>query len=227
MLSSKHDLSSINRASISLRSALAMEWCRIARHGSGQPGDFDVPVTVVFAAPDRAARRRPIGIGIGAIVVHGSAPTAHNITAHCPLAHDEDSEALAGERSKERRSSLLADRFHAHRWCRHAARRLGADPVKSVTQIPSVATKVDLVTGEETHEPAAWTILPPPADKCQVCAVKYGADEPHNAQSLYYQMTFAGMIGRPPTWADAMAHCEAPVGGRTTEARRMDGAAGR
>jgi hypothetical protein len=72
-----------------------LEWCRIAR-GSGQPGDFDVPVIVVFAAPDRAAWRRPIGIGIGAIVVHGFAPTAHNITAHCPPAHDEDSDALAG-----------------------------------------------------------------------------------------------------------------------------------
>jgi hypothetical protein len=62
--------------------------------GVGQPGDFDVPVIVIFATPDRAARRRPIGIG--AIVVHGSAPTAHNITAHCPTAHDEDSDALAG-----------------------------------------------------------------------------------------------------------------------------------
>jgi hypothetical protein len=61
----------------------------------GQPGDFDVPVTVVFAAPDRAARRRPIGIGIGAIVVHGSSPTAHNITAHCPPAHDENSDITA------------------------------------------------------------------------------------------------------------------------------------
>ena len=64
--------------------------------GSGQPGDFDVQAIVVFAAPDLAAWRRPIGIGIGAIVVHGSAPTDHDIPAHCPPAHDEDSEALAG-----------------------------------------------------------------------------------------------------------------------------------
>jgi len=69
-----------------------LEWCRIAG-GSGQPGDFDVPV-IVFAASDRAAWRR--SIGIGAIVVHGSAPTAHSITAHCPPTHDEDSDALAG-----------------------------------------------------------------------------------------------------------------------------------
>ena len=38
----------------------------------------------------------PIGIGMGAIVVHGAAPTDHNIPAHCPPAHDEDSGALAG-----------------------------------------------------------------------------------------------------------------------------------
>jgi hypothetical protein len=95
----------------SWRQGRSLEWCRIAR-GSGQPGDFDVPVIVDFAAPARAARRRPIGIGIGigAISVHGAAPTDHNITAHCPPpydddsditthrppAHDEDSDALAG-----------------------------------------------------------------------------------------------------------------------------------
>jgi len=78
----------------------------------------------------------------------------------------------------------------------------------SVTQIPSTVTKVDLATGEETHEAAAWTVVPPPADACPVCAVKHGPNEPHNAQSLYYQMTFHGMIGRAPTWADAMAHCD-------------------
>ena len=65
--------------------------------GAGQPGDFDVPVIVVFAAPDRAARRRPIGIG--ATVdrrVHAPAPASHDITAHGPPAHDENSDALAG-----------------------------------------------------------------------------------------------------------------------------------
>jgi hypothetical protein len=69
-----------------------LEWCRIAR-GSGQPGDFDVPVIVDFAAFARAARRRPIGIG--AIAVHGAAPTDHNIPAHCPPAHDENSDISA------------------------------------------------------------------------------------------------------------------------------------
>jgi hypothetical protein len=70
--------------------------CRIAR-GSGQSGGFDVPAIVVFAASDRAAWRRPIGIG--AIVdrrVHAPAPASHDITALGSPAHDEDSAALAG-----------------------------------------------------------------------------------------------------------------------------------
>jgi hypothetical protein len=79
-------------------------------NGLGIRSDFDVPIIIVFAASDRAAWRRSFGIGIGAIVVYGSAPTAHSITAHCPPAHDEhnditahcppaydeDSDALAG-----------------------------------------------------------------------------------------------------------------------------------
>ena len=69
--------------------------CRIAR-GSGQPGDFDASGIIVFAASDRAAWRRSIGSGIGAIVVYGSAPTAHSIAVPCPPASDEDIAALAG-----------------------------------------------------------------------------------------------------------------------------------
>lgn len=78
---------------------------------------------------------------------------------------------------------------------------------KAVKQIPASVTKVDLATGKETHESAAWKVMPPPADHCQICAVKHHPDLPHNAQSLYYQTVFNGMVGRPPTWADAVAHC--------------------
>jgi hypothetical protein len=83
--------------------------------------------------------------------------------------------------------------------------------MKQVKQIPSTLARVDLSTGRETHEPMAWKVLPPSADKCQVCAIKHEPDAPHNAQSLYYVTTFYGMIGRAPTWADAVAHCSAPV----------------
>jgi hypothetical protein len=45
--------------------------------------------------------------------------------------------------------------------------------MKTVKQIPGAMTVVDLATGKETHEPMAWTMLPPAADKCQVCARKH------------------------------------------------------
>jgi hypothetical protein len=54
-------------------------------------------------------------------------------------------------------------------------------------------------------------LLPPPAGKCPICAVKHGPREPHNAQSLYYQYRFYGIRGRWPTWADAIAHCNPKV----------------
>ena len=51
------------------------------------------------------------------------------------------------------------------------------------------------------------SFVPPPPECCQVCAVKHHEDLPHNAQSLYYQMTFHEDHGRWPTWATALAHC--------------------
>lgn len=46
---------------------------------------------------------------------------------------------------------------------------------------------------------------------CQECAIAHRPDEAHNAQSLYYQMTFRLTHGRFPTWRDAVAHCKEPV----------------
>lgn len=42
---------------------------------------------------------------------------------------------------------------------------------------------------------------------CQVCATRHEPKEPHNAQSLPYQMWFKATYGRGATWADAIAHC--------------------
>ena len=53
----------------------------------------------------------------------------------------------------------------------------------------------------------AFTLLGPPPDKCQVCAADHAHDQPHNQESLYYQMAFHAEHGRWPTWTDAMAHC--------------------
>ncbi len=79
--------------------------------------------------------------------------------------------------------------------------------VRAITEIPASVTKIDIQSGKETNEPMSWKIIPPGPGKCAVCAQVHEADEPHNAQTMYYQIIFQNMIGRAPTWADAMAHC--------------------
>jgi len=51
-------------------------------------------------------------------------------------------------------------------------------------------------------------LLPPAPDKCQECACKHEPGEPHNRDSLFYQVKFQMAHGRSPTWEDAMAHCD-------------------
>jgi len=50
-------------------------------------------------------------------------------------------------------------------------------------------------------------ILLPKPDVCQECATKHKPSEPHNQESLFYQMKFRLTHGRNPTWEDAMKHC--------------------
>lgn len=95
---------------------------------------------------------------------------------------------------------------------------------RAIGEIPSTVTKVDLKTGKETVEGISWKIIPPSADKCQICAIVHTPDLPHNAQSMYYQMTFASMIGRSPTWADALAHCSDAMKLRWERELRIKGA---
>jgi hypothetical protein len=59
-------------------------------------------------------------------------------------------------------------------------------------------------------ETRMW-VLPPAPDKCQICATTHEPELPHNAQSIYYQMTFNMAHGRAPTWIDAMEHCTAEM----------------
>jgi hypothetical protein len=71
---------------------------------------------------------------------------------------------------------------------------------------------VDSATGEVIEEKTAtWMLSSPLPDKCQTCAVDHAPDEPHNAQSLYYQYAFYADHGRWPTWADAIAHCSPEI----------------
>lgn len=51
------------------------------------------------------------------------------------------------------------------------------------------------------------SLLPPPPDKCQCCAVSHPPWQAHDATSLYYAFWFNQEYGRSPTWADAIAHC--------------------
>lgn len=71
---------------------------------------------------------------------------------------------------------------------------------------------VDMQTGEVlTERPGAMTLLPPDPDLCQECAVAHDPADPHNQQSLYYQLAFQAQHGRVPTWSDAMTHCAPDV----------------
>ena len=44
-----------------------------------------------------------------------------------------------------------------------------------------------------------------------MCAAQHTLEEPHNQQSLFYQMYFHQCYGRWPTWKDAMEHCSEAV----------------
>ena len=63
----------------------------------------------------------------------------------------------------------------------------------------------------EVVEFKEFTLLPPPSHLCQVCAVDHEEDQPHNAQSLFYQTQFNMQNGRAATWEDAMVHCSDEV----------------
>lgn len=52
-------------------------------------------------------------------------------------------------------------------------------------------------------------MLPPSKGNCLVCARNHKADEPHDADSMYYQVKFTDAHGRAPTWYDACAHFDA------------------
>jgi hypothetical protein len=63
----------------------------------------------------------------------------------------------------------------------------------------------------EVKQGKPLVMLPPAPHLCQICAVDHPEEQPHNAQSFYYQYWFAMNNHRSPTWADAMAHCPEEV----------------
>ena len=56
-----------------------------------------------------------------------------------------------------------------------------------------------------------FQLLPPASHLCQECAVDHLPSQPHNPQSLFYQVKFNMQHARVPTWRDAMAHCSDDV----------------
>jgi len=58
---------------------------------------------------------------------------------------------------------------------------------------------------------APFSLLPAKAGTCPECATKHQPEQPHNAQSLFYQYKFYNDNGHWPTWEDAMAHCTEDV----------------
>lgn len=74
------------------------------------------------------------------------------------------------------------------------------------------AESVDIETGESVPvEGGGLWMLPGPPGTCEWCHVEHDPGQPHNQQSLPYQMKFHTLRGRWPTWTDAMAHCTAEV----------------
>lgn len=71
---------------------------------------------------------------------------------------------------------------------------------------------VDVETGESVPaEGGGLRMLPGPPGTCEYCHVKHDHDQPHDNQSLSYQIKFQAIHGRPPTWSDAMSHCTPEV----------------
>lgn len=82
--------------------------------------------------------------------------------------------------------------------------------MKTVNELAGTVTKID-ADGNRTEEGMTWTMMPVAPGKCPICAVEHKPEEPHNQQSMRYQMAFHNQIGRSPTWADAVAHCSGAV----------------
>lgn len=70
------------------------------------------------------------------------------------------------------------------------------------------AVSVDIETGEETPiEGGGFRMLPGPPGSCEWCYTHHDLEDPHNQESLSYQIKFYAINKRYPTWTDAMAHC--------------------
>jgi hypothetical protein len=71
---------------------------------------------------------------------------------------------------------------------------------------------VDMDTGGSVPvEGGGLRMLPGPPGTCEMCHVAHEPGQPHNQQSLPYQMKFHALHGHWPTWTDALSHCTEEV----------------
>jgi hypothetical protein len=71
--------------------------------------------------------------------------------------------------------------------------------------------RVDMQTGAVIEEGTVdWHLLPVDTSQgqCSECGHKHEVASPHNL-TMYYRYSFYAKNNRWPTWADAIAHCEA------------------
>lgn len=67
---------------------------------------------------------------------------------------------------------------------------------------------VNAASGEVIENTTAdWHLLPAAPGNCPECNYPHQEHEPHNRDTLFYQIKFTAEHGRIPTWADAIAHC--------------------
>lgn len=52
-----------------------------------------------------------------------------------------------------------------------------------------------------------FSLLPAAPGRCPECASEHPPEQPHNRDSLFYQIKFHQEYGRYPTWNDAWQHC--------------------
>lgn len=79
---------------------------------------------------------------------------------------------------------------------------------RQMIPLPIKTETVDMTTGESTPGTMTAFMMPAKEGTCETCATKHDADQPHNAQSLFYQMRFQAENNRAADWRDAMAHCD-------------------
>lgn len=69
----------------------------------------------------------------------------------------------------------------------------------------------DAIKDQDGRSVGSAFLMPAKEGTCEICATAHDPDQPHNAQSLFYQTRFNIEHGRAATWIDAMEHCSAPV----------------